>query len=293
MTFQYKFVSMTHSELLALTRLLDDPDDLIYKQISDKIISLGENIIPLLQSTWGNSRDIVVNNRIESIVDAISFKSLFEEFAVWNSKVNPSLFDALVIINKIQYPNVNCKTYYYQIDDKVREIWLELSENLTSFEKVNVINKVLFNIWKFRSVNENAYDVFQYNFLSNLMELKCGNQFSISCLYLVLAERLDLPIYPVLLEDQLILAYADTHRPVEEIESDDILFYINPGENGAVFDMQSIKHWIHKHSLENNASYYLPSTTNKMVEKYIERLIKGYEDEKDSKKVAILSSLKK
>ena len=289
---QFIFVSMTMKEIHALSRLLDDPDGIIYDQIERKMISLGLKIVPVLENTWKNSSDILVHTRIEHIIDTINFNQIVDEFQVWNSKNDPELLDALMIINKLQYPNVNCDIYYNTIEEKVREIWLELNENLTAFEKVNVINKVLFDLWKFRTVNENAYDSFQYNFLSNLMELKCGNQFSIACLYLILAEKLDLPIYPVLLEDQLVLTYVNSHKPSDEIELDDILFYINPNEKGLVFDEFSIRKWVEKHGLDNQAQYYLPTTTKKLVDVYISRLISGYQEEQDNKKVAFLSTLK-
>ncbi len=283
---------MTNGEIYALTTLLDDPDSLIYDQVERKMISIGKEIVPILENTWKNTRNMLVQTRIEHIVDTINFQKIESSFEAWNKSNEPDLLDAMMIINGIQYPNVDCRTYYNVIEDKVREIWLELNDNLTAFEKVNVINKVLFEIWNFRSVNESSYDSFQYNFLSNLMELKCGNQFSIACLYLVLAEKLDLPIYPVLLEDQLILTYAGSHRPVDEIDNEDILFYINPNENGIVFDEHSIKAWLQKHELENNADYYLPVSTKSLVSLYIGRLIMGYQEEQDNKKVRLLSTLK-
>jgi regulator of sirC expression with transglutaminase-like and TPR domain len=283
---------MTTRDIHAMTRLLDDPDLIIYQQIEQQMIHLGHKIVPILEETWKNTRDMLVQNRIEHIIDSINFSDIIGEFNVWNNSSDPELMDALTIINRIQYPNVDCQIYYHQIDEKVRDIWLELNENLTAFEKVNVLNKVLFEIMNFRSVNENAYDEFQYNFLSNMMELKCGNQFTISCLYLLLAEKLDLPIYPVLLEDQLILAYVNSHKNTDDIILDDVMFYINPNEKGIVFDDFSIKRWIDKHKLDDKSSYYLPVDTKELVNIYINRLISGYEAEKDLKKVSILSSLR-
>lgn len=284
--------AMTNSELHALTLLLDDPDTLIYEQIAAKIISMGEQIVPMLENTWRNSENILVHSRIEQLVDTINFQLITDEFDVWNSSKHADLFDALMIINRIQYPNVDCTVYYNMIDAKVREIWLELNENLTAFEKVNVLNKVIFEFWNFKTVNEKAYDVFQYNFLSNLMELKCGNQFSIACLYLVFAEKLDLPIHPILLEDQLVLCYTTSRGRAEEIDTEDILFYINPNEKGTIFDSNSIRHWILKHELENKAEYYLPVNVKRLIEAYIDRLIGGFQQENDTKKITLLSSLK-
>ena len=39
-------------EIKALVNLVDDPDELIYNQIKSKIISMGKEVIPMLESAW-------------------------------------------------------------------------------------------------------------------------------------------------------------------------------------------------------------------------------------------------
>lgn len=282
---------MTANELHAITRLLDDPDVSIYEQIEASILKIGTKIVPILETTWNNSENKLVNNRIEIIIDKINFSNILEEFNVWNSSRELDLLELMILINRLQYPMVNCSTVFQTIENQVKEIWLELNENLTAFERINIINKLVYEMWKFQSINDYTHDVFQYNFVSNLIEHKYGNQFSISCFYLILTEKLDLPVYPVLLEDQLILAYANSHKPPDQLDTDNILFYINPNEDGVVFDQSSIKSWIKKHKLENKASYYLPATSKQLAQAYINRLIDGYAVENDEKKIDFLSTL--
>ena len=282
---------MTYSEMHALTKLLDDPDASIFEQIERHMIKVGYEIVPLLENTWNQSSDLLVRSRIEDVIDKINFTNILEEFNVWNQSRHADMLELMTLINRLQYPSVDCKPIQQLIEDQVKEIWLELNENLTAFEKVNVINKMIYEIWKYKSVNDYNHDMFQYNFLSNMMELKYGNQFSMACYYLIIAEKLDLPIYPVLLEDQLILAYLNTHKPAEEADLENIMFYINPNEEGVVFDESSIKKWVTKHKLDNQAQYYLPVSNKFLANAYINRLINGYEVEKDDKKVDFLTTL--
>ena len=282
---------MTLSELHAITNLLDDPDVSIYQQIEDKIVKVGYRMVPLLESKWKTTEDILVRTRIEQVIDKINFSHILEEFNVWNCSESADLLELMMIINRIQYPVVDCRPIQLEIEEQVKEIWLEFNENLTGFEKVNVINKMVFEIWKYRSLNDHDGDVFKYNFMSNLMELKCGNQFSISIYYLILAERLNMPIYPILLEDQLVLSYVDTHKAQDQIQIEDVMFYINPNEKGIVFDEFSINSWVKKHDLENRAQYYLPVSNKQLVTAFINRLIQGYEMDNEEKKVNFLSTL--
>jgi len=278
-------------EIQAMTNLLDDPDMNIYVQIEQQLIDIGYQVLPELENLWNRSNDHLVQSRIESIIDRINFNKILDEFNVWKSLANPDLIDALAILNKLQHPLVDCLPFYQIIENKTKEIWLEFNEHLTSFELVNVLNKILFEFWGFKSVHDNDQSAFQQHFFSSLMEKKSGNQYSIACLYLILAEKLKLPIYPVLLADQLILAYIKSNRLPGEIEVDDVLFYINPNEGGIMFDDNSIKSWIQKHNLDIDDRLYLPVDTKQLVNAYIGRMISGYEQTNQKRRAEFLKSL--
>ena len=275
-----------------MTKLLDDPDNLVYDHIESKMIDFGQHVVPLLENVWRNSKDLLVQTRIEDIIERINFNKILDEFSVWKSLENPDLIDALAILNQIQYPNYDSATLYNQIEEKSKEIWLELNEDLTAIELVNVLNKIIYEMWSFRSVNDNDSDAFHYHFLSNILELKCGNQFSISLFYLFIAEKMDLPMMPVLLEDQLVIVYVNEHKRSGEITEEDILFYVNPNEEGLIFDDLSIRKWIMKHELKEKQSYFLPTDNKQVVKTYINRLISGYTANGSAKKAQFLEVLK-
>lgn len=275
-----------------MTKLLDDPDITVYDHIEKKMVDFGKDVIPLLENVWRNSRDLLVQTRIEEIIERINFNKILDEFSLWKSLENPELIDALTILNQLQYPNYDTAQLYRQIEEKSKEIWLELNENLTALELVNVLNKIIFEMWSFRSVNDNDNDAFHYHFLSNLLELRCGNQFSISLFYLFIAEKMDLLMMPVLLEDQLVIAYLNEYKQADEVTGDDILFYINPNEGGLIFDDLSIRQWIMKHGLEEKSSYFLPTDNKQVIKTYIDRLIAGYTQKGAIKNVQFLETLR-
>ena len=278
-------------EIQAMTNLLDDPDMNIYVQIEQQLIGIGHKVLPQLENIWNHSNNHLVQTRIEDIIDHINFNQILDEYNVWKSLGNPDLIDALSILNKLQHPLVNCHPFYQSIEEKTKEIWLEFNENLTSFELVNVLNKILFDFWGFKSVHDNDDSAFHQHFFSNLMDTKIGNQYSIACLYLILADKLKLPIYPVLLEDQVILAYVKSNKLPGDIKVEEVLFYINPNEDGIMFDENSIKSWIVKHNLEINDRFYLPVSNKDLVNAYIQRMKLGYEQTNHERRANFLKSL--
>ncbi len=56
---------MKESELKALVSLLDDDDVQVISHVEEKIISLGEEIIPFLETAWEQSLDPQVQSRLE------------------------------------------------------------------------------------------------------------------------------------------------------------------------------------------------------------------------------------
>ena len=44
---------MSHPEIRALITLIDDPDETIYSQVRDRIVELGDGIMPELERTSG------------------------------------------------------------------------------------------------------------------------------------------------------------------------------------------------------------------------------------------------
>lgn len=275
-----------------MTKLLDDPDDSVYLHIQERFVHVGSEAVPYLESVWNQSQNQLVQLRVENIIERINFNVILEEINFWKSLENPEIIDGLSIINRLQYPNFDATLIYKSIDQFSKELWLELNENLTTFEIVNLVNRIIFDIWSFRSVADSEKDAFQYDFLSNLIEMKTGNSFSTSLFYLMIAEKSDLPFMPVLLEDQLVIAGVREVKKSHEMQQDDILFYMNPFEQGVVFDDLSIRKWILKHELESKESYFLPCDNKKVFAVYLDRLALGYEKKGDENKAQFLKDLR-
>ena len=53
-------------EIKALIHLIDDPDEQIFNQIREKILSIGNEVIPLLEEAWENQNlGVLYQSRIE------------------------------------------------------------------------------------------------------------------------------------------------------------------------------------------------------------------------------------
>ena len=136
---------LENKEIIALISLLDDPDEYIYNEVKNKIMSLGEATIPFLEQYWENNpMNLVSQSRIEEIIQKIQFDATYNDLEKWVNSDNPDLLKGALLINQFQYPDLDVKPIIETIEKIKQDIWLEVNNNLTSFEIIKIVNKILF-----------------------------------------------------------------------------------------------------------------------------------------------------
>ena len=66
---------MNEPEVKALISLLDDSDKEVFGHIEEKLISMGNDVIPFLEDAWANAFDPVMQQRIANIVHKIQCRT--------------------------------------------------------------------------------------------------------------------------------------------------------------------------------------------------------------------------
>jgi len=252
-----------NSELKALVSLLDEPDESIYLDIRNKILNFGSDVLPVLESTWENTFNDEVQERIESIMHIIQFDKVYEEH---------NILEAYLIVSRFQYPDLDEMKIIEQINKLKRDIWLELNENLTAFEEIKVINRVLFEIHKF-TVNIKDIHHPQNSFINTFLETKKGNALSLGILYIILAQSQELPIYGINLPQNFVLAYT---KELGQIEEEDVIFYINPVNKGIIFSRNEIDKFLKQINAESEITYYTPCSNLSIIRRLINNLMYSY-----------------
>jgi regulator of sirC expression with transglutaminase-like and TPR domain len=271
---------MEKQELNALISLLDDPDEKVYEQISIKILSLGEEIIPVLEDAWEHSFDTLIQNRIENIIHQIQFDIIKDALKDWAQPDQQNLLEGALLIARYQYPDIDVQKIKKQIDQIKQDVWLELNEHLTALEKVKIINHILFDVHNFLG-NTTNYHAPQNSYINNVLESKKGNPLLLSTIYSIIAQNLDIPIYGVNLPEHFILCYVDIeHMGVPSKKGNqgsNVFFYINPFSKGAIFGQKEIDSFLKQLKLEPLAKYYEPCSNLEIIKRLLRNLISSYE----------------
>lgn len=281
--------SEQNTQLIALIKLIDEPDESIYLQIKNKIISYGKEAIPYLEEAWENYLQPLAQKRIEILLHKIQFENICNELADWYALGASNLLLGYILVSKYQYPDLDEKLIRKDLEKIRMEMWLDIHEDLTALEKVNVCNKIFFDVNKFVGDRKNFYSPLN-SYINNVLESRKGNPLSLSMLFIILADMLELPIYGVNLPEHFVLGYLniDKAMPMSNIKNADVLFYINPFSGGTMFSNYEIEAFLKHMNLEPKAEYFRPCSNVDMIKRLIRNLIRSYESSGNKIKVTEL-----
>ncbi len=281
------------NELDALISLMDEPNEEVFSEIRKKVLSYGTKAIPLLEEAWVNTFKDSDSDRIESVIDEIRVNELIVNFSNWAADDNADLFNGYLILNQYFYPKIDHKYYVDQFEKLYRETWLEINENLTALEKITVVNHVFYDIHRYIGNHKKSYLSDNY-FLNKVVDFKIGNSLSLGILYMAVSQKLNLPVFGVNLPGNFVLVYMDNDNRntlLKQYVRDDVLFYINAANRGAIFTHNEISHYLKQMKLDITPEFYLPCSNSEVIKRFISELIVTYKKENKQSKIQPLAKL--
>lgn len=280
-------------EIHALVSLIEDPDIEIQLHVKQKIMTYGKDAVFHLEKAWMNpATDKPTQKRIEQIVHEIQYDYLVGELENWVVDGADDLLRGLVLVAQYSYPDISIDNIRKYLDKIKQDVWLELNPNLTAFEKIEVFNKVFFDIYGFKG-NRKNYHSPNNSYINNVLESKKGNPLSLSMVYMIVARELELPLFGINLPNHFVLGYVDENLSrVAGIESTDLVFYVNPYNRGALLMNDDVEKFLSELDLPLKDEFMLPCTTKDMVLRNLNNLIYAYRTLKEQTKVEELKGLR-
>ena len=257
---------MNEKEFKALVSLLEDDDQEVNQHVEEKIMSLGSDIIPFLEEQWEKSFDPNIQRKIEDMIHNLQFGQLKERLLTWKDKGAESLLEGMWLLSSYQYPDLEIGELNQQLEQIYYDIWVELKADLHPYDQIKIINGALFTKLKFRANTKNFHSP-NNSFLKSVLESKKGNPISLSVVYILVAEKLGLPIYGVNLPNLFIMTY----------KSEEIQFYVNAFNRGLIFSNKDIDNYLANLNLTPKPSYYQACSNEDIVKRMMRNLIMAFD----------------
>ena len=258
---------MKETELKALVSLLDDDDGQIVSHVEEKILSLGTTIIPYLEEEWESNFNPTVQRRIEEIIHTLQYALLKERIADWYATEEKDLLTGMWLVATYQYPDIELIKLRQDLEQIYYETWLEFKQDLYPFDQVKVINSVLFNKLKFGANTKNFHSPGN-SMINVVLETKRGNPISLCIIYMLVAQKLKLPVHGVNLPNLFVLTYKDNVHTQ---------FYINVFNKGLIFSRQDIENYINELHLAHQQSFFEPCSNLEIIRRVFRNLIMSFD----------------
>lgn len=288
---------MSDNEIRALISLIDDPDENIFREVRDRIVSLGGPVVPVLERAW-ESDDLgdLFRDRIEDILHTIHLKGVTERLLAWRDGGCEDLLEGALIISRYRYPDLDEIKVKARLASIRQDIWLELNDHLTAFEKVRVFNHIFFQVHGFKG-NKRNYHAPQNSYLNEVLDSRKGNPLSLAIIYQVLAEDLGLPLRGVNLPNHFVLAYLDEDSvggsDLGQQGQENVLFYVNAFSGGDILGRNEITEFLQKLNIEPRPTFYTPCSNLDIVRRQLNNLANSYAQQGDTERAEDLERLRK
>jgi regulator of sirC expression with transglutaminase-like and TPR domain len=266
---------MDKKSVSALIKMLDEPDDRTYGLIRDSICQAGNQALPLLEEAMENTFDGLVQDRIQWLISKLQQENLYIDFVNWAAYNSQDLLKGHLLVTRTQYPSLDEVEITAKLEQLRTDIWIELRDDLTALENVKVMNHVLFAHHGFDGNKTDIKDP-RNSYINTFLESRKGSPLSLGMLFIILGRKLDLPIYGVNLPQHFILAYL-AGEGIAEPRAEDVLFYINPYNKGAVFTRREIDLFIRQMKIKPDPSFFTPCSNVEIIQRLISNLIFSYE----------------
>jgi regulator of sirC expression with transglutaminase-like and TPR domain len=258
---------MKETEIKALVSLLDDEDGQIVSHVEEKILSLGTAIIPFLELEWESNFSPLVQRRIEELIHTLQYELVKERIREWHETEDHDLITGMWIVATYQYPDIELLKLKQELEQIYYETWLEFKPDLYPFDQIKIINSVFFNKLKFAANTKNFHSPGN-SMINIVLESHRGNPITLCVIYMMVAQKLKLPVYGVNLPNLFVLTYKDgVHAQ----------FYINAFNKGLIFSRQDIENYINELHLPPQSSFFEPCSNLDIIRRVFRNLIMSFD----------------
>jgi regulator of sirC expression with transglutaminase-like and TPR domain len=265
---------MKKKEIKALVSLLDDDDHTIVTQIEEKIISMGNKIIPQLESEWESSFNPTVQRKLEDLIHTLQFDQLKMRLIEWKEKGAKDLLKGMWLVATYQYPDIEYKTLKAEIEQIYQEACRAFRDDIHPYDQVKILNGILYSDYKFRANTKNFHSPAN-SMINVVLDTKKGNPISLCVIYMLIAHKLKMPVYGVNLPNLFVCTY----------KTQELQFYINAFNRGLLFSRSDLENYITNLQISPLDIFYEPCTHLDIIKRVLRNLVVSYEKLGDHYKV--------
>lgn len=214
------------SELISLVYLMEDPDPVVRNAVKERLMERGEEAIDQIERYVIPEAEEAKKEKYISILAEIKADIALDKLSSLLADPQPKLDMAMYLITRIADPFVNDVLFFQSIEELSDEISMEISEEKTPVENVEIFNYLFFKRIGFKHLDTRMQDS-EKALMDRVLLSRGGNPVTVTLVYFLLAGAVGLPVYPLCFPGGFVPVYLDNDGK--------ILFYLNIFKKGAIF----------------------------------------------------------
>ncbi|MBI1858895.1 MAG: hypothetical protein HYR97_07280 [Candidatus Melainabacteria bacterium] len=261
--------ALPKSEIKAITKLLKTNDESTTSLLKEQLKTFDIKLLKEIEAEIPKGDDSLREGFL-SLITEIKREKLKEEFSRWSGNKLSTLEEGIFLIALFNNPLIDTENY-----SKILDKWsLELKQHLEKVKVpgdvtsiVNEINHFLFMELGFKGNKKDYYDP-SNSFIDVVIDQKSGNPILLSIIYMLVTNKIGLPIKGVNMPAHFLVQYLDTFEPI----------YVDPFGQGEIVTREVCKDRIKSLKLEWQESYLTAPTDKQIILRVMQNLINIYND---------------
>ena len=220
------------ANIQALIGMLDESDPEVYQSIKNALFALGEEALPYIEDAIDLKTSPLWQNRIEALIRELRLEASCKNRKAWKEESEPDLMQGFYFLSSAFYPDLQWEQVRDTFNRLHGDCWLLLASQENLQQNILLLNNFFFNVCKFK-IGKKITDGYSFAdfFLPKLINLRQGNDRSLSLAYQYLAQRNKIPVFQLNLPIVNILACT---TDLSRHHKSDIVFCLDITQKGAL-----------------------------------------------------------
>lgn len=233
-------------EVKALARLLDDPTDAVQMSVRGRLGELGHHAVPYLMAARDEA-NAALRPVIDETIRDLHFEHVHRAWSLVLDAAEVDLERGAFLLAFYRFPDLDIPAYRAQLDafaDQARE---HLS-CVTGVERAFVLAEFMCETLGFSGNDDHYYDP-DNSYLNRVIDRRLGIPVSLSVMYLLLGQRLDLPVYGINMPAHFLAGYAGKRGDI----------YLDLFNGGAYVSKEACIRFLLKAGVKPHPNYFQPT----------------------------------
>jgi len=271
------------SQIASLVYLLEDPDPFIQQNVKNKLMEMGEQVVPMLDEQKCKTDDKKEKERINDIIHGITFDSLLTDFKEVVDKginTNEELEYAVFLLARLENPTLRIRNYIAKLDRLADVIRHQVHYKVSNKEKMETIINFVFEDLNFKGDTENYHHP-ENAFMNRVMEQRKGLPISLAMVVMFIGYRLNQPFFGINMPIHFMLGFEDGKETL----------MIDPFDKGKVVSYHQCYHFLKRNGIQPKPHYFKAADNMDVLARTIRNLVHSYAKQNRESRVTELQTL--